>query len=617
MATSTKPQELPQYLLNPWRLQFDDERHTNIRKQLSGWKVSSLAEAYLEYQLDRCDSDVRAQELARISIPTLSSLTAGRILEMLRVSNRLELDVQTIGKSLNSTTLNQIVNDPRTPYHVLRAFHTLPQPFASNIRSRSTRRVVDIDEAVLTNERYIRSRGEDNRDGKYLVTLKELSHILLPRLVPSIDTTSLDFVREDPPKGGYEFVDEFRKRIMRIQSNDDSFVREFETITGGILKSLDWSNVLVTGNVVFTALMDDVPLEFGHGYETFDLEVHLYGLSPEEANRKVEEIYDVWGNNLPTMNCEKVVVKGPESISFITNRHHRSIKIVLELLPSATQVLMSVGLDACALGFDGSHVLMLPRCARALETGYSTFTMDIIWGQTLGNRQATSEDRIFRCAECGFGLRILPSYAKLLEEDTLEEKTLKSRQRKNQGVGLAEDSPAVDAVKVNETAETQAQFACSTPKQVDQDWKPHGSNEPGLKTLKRVAYLGQDYVHRFCFGATPLTVCPKDLRLIEEDKMEDESGEEAQMNNGLPWNNAEEWKADLLRVIHENDEPKEANDRGKANKIYGERRFIRAVDLNPKNLGDRLPCGSKSMDNFELFMRHCEAWRLRTCTDTT
>jgi len=36
---------------------------------------------------------------------------------------------------------------------------------------------------------------------------------------------------------------------------------------------------------------------------------------------------------------------------------------------------------------------MLPRCARALETGYTAFTMDLVYGHHLGDRRATQEMR--------------------------------------------------------------------------------------------------------------------------------------------------------------------------------------------------------------------------------
>ncbi|KAK7065057.1 hypothetical protein R3P38DRAFT_3420468 [Favolaschia claudopus] len=50
--------------------------------------------------------------------------------------------------------------------------------------------------------------------------------------------------------------------------------------------------------------------------------------------------------------------------------------VVLKLVRSPRAVLLNFDLDICAMGWDGSDVWMLPRAARALETGYIVFTMN-------------------------------------------------------------------------------------------------------------------------------------------------------------------------------------------------------------------------------------------------
>lgn len=127
----------------------------------------------------------------------------------------------------------------------------------------------------------------------------------------------------------------------------------------------------------------------------------------------MQEIYDVWYANLPRSATE-LVVKTARTITLIPSYPHRRIKIFLHLPASATEVLLNFDLDACALGFDGERVVMLPRCARALETGYSTFTMDLLVGHHIGHRRETSAARLWKYADRGFGIRILPSYAERL-----------------------------------------------------------------------------------------------------------------------------------------------------------------------------------------------------------
>ncbi|KAJ7020989.1 hypothetical protein C8F04DRAFT_1274306 [Mycena alexandri] len=66
------------------------------------------------------------------------------------------------------------------------------------------------------------------------------------------------------------------------------------------------------------------------------------------------------------------------------------------------------------MGWDGSNVWMLPRAARALETGCNTFTMNLVHGHYLSERHASQPLRIFKYADKGYGVRILPSYVSSL-----------------------------------------------------------------------------------------------------------------------------------------------------------------------------------------------------------
>lgn len=75
--------------------------------------------------------------------------------------------------------------------------------------------------------------------------------------------------------------------------------------------------------------------------------------------------------------------------------------------------------DPYALCYNGDHVYMLPRCARAIETGYTTFTTRLCWGENLAHCPARIPS-LMLLARRGFGLRILPSYMRCLIEGILE-----------------------------------------------------------------------------------------------------------------------------------------------------------------------------------------------------
>jgi len=582
---------LPPYLLNAWRLEHGVEERAKAADELKGWTPSSLAEFHLKAQLDK---HYRFSRNEKGQPPSLSSIAVGKVLDVLQSSEELTTDAITIADSLDSTALRQLLKDPRTPYQVLRSFYSLPQTLAGK-----GRRLVDVDEAVVQNEHYIRSRGRQNQDGKYLVSLEDLCSIVSDKPTHSrptsitrrTDRNPLTFARKDPPKGGLEVFDHRRLKQLSINCSNVTFGQVFDRITNGILDGLDWTNILLAGGMALTTLLhvdprkDKIP-----SIQDPDLDLYIYGLGPKDANLKVEEIHDTWVRNLPASASERLVVKNAKTINLLTSYPNRRIQIVLKLLPTPTDVLLNFDLDACAIAFDGSNVFMLPRCARAIETGYSVFTMDLVWGHHLGDRRASQDSRVFKYADRGFGIRFLPSYARSLEEDQLESATFNHSQ------------PHTAAEEMSRRKRKYQYYRWS-----QRNRKPHG-DEPGLKTLKRIAYLGQDYVHRFYFGATPLVISPKQTRkqLASEDFIDSDDD-----LDGID-EDEEIWRQEYERGIIELNE---ANAQRSAKHQGIERPLMRLSDLDTEDLHHGLPGGRRGLGNLEIFMRHCEAWRLHSCKE--
>ena len=571
----------PHFILNGWRLQQGEEGRARAAGELKESTTSSLAETFMTSQLDK---HFASTDQGR-STPSLASIAVAKVLEILENSDNLAADVKTILENLSSTTLHQLLNDPRTPYPLLRNFLNLPQTLA--VRDRP---IVDVDEANLRNEHYIRSR-DSNRDGMYLVFLEDLIDVL-PKA--SQDKTSISLIRKDPPKGGLEILDELRKRELTIQPSSTSFCGVFERITHGILRGLDWSNVLVAGGMALTTLLHTDPSKDNdRAVRDPDIDLYIYGLGPQDANRKVEEIYNTWVRNLPATAQAKLVVKNAKVINFLSSYPHRRIQIVLKLLPSPTDILLNFDLDACAVGFDGSRVLMLPRCARAIETGYSVFTMDLVWGHHLGDRRASQENRVFKYADRGFGLRILPSYARSLEEENLEAVFFKKPQSSASAGKVVDDE--------GDGARNQCSWRCP-----QRDRKPYGRYEPGLKTLKRIAYLGKDFVHRFYFGATPLAISKNRYAMQRDFSDPNKVG----AKHIIDQDEENAWLERFNQIDHDNTVVREANNRRRALGEPLEVPHISLVDLDSQDMHRGLPDGRRGLGNFEIFMRHCEAWRL-------
>ena len=586
---------LPSFIFNGWRLRQGEERKAWVAEQFKDITTSSLAEAFINLQLDKHFATSKRS----VSIPSLASLAVGSILENLESvesSDDLAVEVETVAESLSSTTLRQLLSDPRTPYHLLRKFLTLPQTLATRDRS-----IVDVDELVLQNERYVRSR-DSNRDDRYLVTLENLSNILAK--APQ-DDRSLSFVRKDPPKGGLETLDVLRKRVLTIQASSASFGEVFTRITRGALRGLDWSNVLVVGGSVLTTLLHTDPSkDDDEAVRDPDIDMCIYGLGPQDANRKVKEIYDIWVRNLPGTAQARLVVKNCSAISLIPSYPHRRIQIILRLPPSPTDALLKSDLDVCAIGFDGSRVLMLPRCARAIETGYSVFTMALIWGHELSERRASRVSRIFKYADRGFGLRILPSYARSLEEDDLEA----TISQKVQPPAFIEQEKQELHGHDDGEASTKGKWCW-----LQRDRKPHGCSESGLKTLKRIAYLGQDFVQRFLFGVTPLAISKGRYDRQRQLGHVNMAGAE----HAIHQEDEDEWLEQINQTNLDNKIAREAkNDQsGLGVRIEGPGIDLTNIDTN--KVDGITPNNRTGLENFEVFMRQCEAWKLHVRGEAT
>ncbi|KAJ7815281.1 hypothetical protein B0H14DRAFT_1410689 [Mycena olivaceomarginata] len=188
-------------------------------------------------------------------------------------------------------------------------------------------------------------------------------------------------------------------------------------MSDGLLKNLNWSNVFVAGGIVLgTLLYVDTAGGQPHRdprWSSSDIDIYIYGLSPTEANEKVGHIFDTFCANLPP-GSQTLVVRNCSTITFYAQYPLRRIQIVLKLVESPKTVLLNFDLDICAMGWDGATLWMLPRTARALEVGCNVFTMGLIHGHYLSDRRASTQERLFKYADKGYGIRILPSYISAL-----------------------------------------------------------------------------------------------------------------------------------------------------------------------------------------------------------
>jgi hypothetical protein len=149
----------------------------------------------------------------------------------------------------------------------------------------------------------------------------------------------------------------------------------FDRMTDGLLKNLNWNNVIVAGGIVLGVLLSVTGT--GEAWKASDLDIYLYGLTPAQANDKLRELFATFKANLPP-GSPVLIVRNSKTVTFYSKYPLRRIQVVLKLVKSPRAVLLNFDLDICAMCWDGSEFWMLPRAARALESKLSPLLLALL-----------------------------------------------------------------------------------------------------------------------------------------------------------------------------------------------------------------------------------------------
>ncbi|KAJ7322953.1 hypothetical protein DFH08DRAFT_969591 [Mycena albidolilacea] len=271
----------------------------------------------------------------------------------------------------------------------------------------------NVDEWVLSNEKWLRD-GDHANDWKHgLVTLNDADSFF-PNSTED-HSGRITITRPESLFPGYEVLCEAREARITIQPSAEAFKRAFAHMSDGLLKNLNWSNVFVAGGIVLSTLLSvdstDGQPHRDPRWNSSDIDVYIYRLSPNEANEKVKHIFETFCANLPP-GSETLVVRNCTTITFYARYPLRRIQIVLKLAESPKTVLLNFDLDICAMGWDGATLWMLPRTARALEMACNVTQERQVKHPSLLplSDHGVCIYSIFKYADKGYGIRFLPSY---------------------------------------------------------------------------------------------------------------------------------------------------------------------------------------------------------------
>ncbi|KAL1691218.1 hypothetical protein GGG16DRAFT_54122, partial [Schizophyllum commune] len=393
------------------------------RKNLDGLGIATV-----KYQLEKWAAAHKQADAVSYNLGTKFGVDFDKLKLEGRLGRNPEKDVEIIVGAVRGAghkNLKEVWSWKRLPYAVRCAgLARIDEDEDDEGESRGKKKarveggddlVADLDECsnseyrILQNEIYLRnltrkakvdSPGKDWTYG--LVNGDDLSTVLPTSKQVRVkgDIVGLEIPRQ-PVNAlpGFSFLDHKRRDTAYIQADSASARKRWDTMTGGLFKGLDWTNICVAGGLILGALLTpDIPQAQAEKaqphtpeeWASSDIDVYIHGLRPEAANAKIAHIAEVVKRNLPE-GAPFLLVRNSQTVTLYSNYPTRRVQIVLKLVESPREVLLNFDLDICAVAFDGTDVWMLPR--------------------------------FFKYANKGFGFRILPSYLAALSTYANKEAT--------------------------------------------------------------------------------------------------------------------------------------------------------------------------------------------------
>lgn len=187
----------------------------------------------------------------------------------------------------------------------------------------------------------------------------------------------------------------------------DEFRKNWTIFTEGSLSQLlDWSNVVAAGGAV-QACLAPLPEKakvskrairkhyHSYAYPASDVDLFLYGLTPAQAEVKINAIYEAVRDSIP---WDVTCVRTKHTISIHSQYPYRAVQIVLRLYQSPAEVLAGFDVDAPCCVYDGERVWANPRAIVAMMCQCNT--IDIT------RRSPSYEVRLAKYAIRGFEISV-------------------------------------------------------------------------------------------------------------------------------------------------------------------------------------------------------------------
>ncbi|KAE8228479.1 hypothetical protein CF326_g6587 [Tilletia indica] len=197
---------------------------------------------------------------------------------------------------------------------------------------------------------------------------------------------------------GVKMFDDLRTDTAHVRSLE-AWKGAFKVFSKGILAGLDFSHVFIAGGSVLATLSEEDTGVFDTRLNNSDIDIFLYGLTDEEASKKVEDIAHALRTNITSFDERYYIERGVGVISFVPYQSSagRKVQMVLRLAANPAEILAGFDFDQVCMGYDGTNVWMSLRGVRALCTGYTA---------TMGALSSTFAARIIKYGSRGYGVTV-------------------------------------------------------------------------------------------------------------------------------------------------------------------------------------------------------------------
>lgn len=146
----------------------------------------------------------------------------------------------------------------------------------------------------------------------------------------------------------------------------------------------NYDNILIAGGFISNIIINN-----RFGLENNDIDIFIYGLTPEQAEEKVEELVEHFQNGLIIRN-ENMIMCG-------------RFQIILRCYTSISEILHGFDLGSSAVGFDGKNIWMTKLAQYCYKHGVNIVD--------LSRRSTTYEYRLIKYFRRGFDI-VIPGIKK-------------------------------------------------------------------------------------------------------------------------------------------------------------------------------------------------------------